>query len=132
MITNIDVYSELIQKDFSVERSIADCKLGNNIKIFERLFWLGGVKEYFGTNQAYLIKKNISSKAKLFMPKLDIIGVDDITLGELEKIYHIIISNWIFIMIYLIIDVQFYLIKCLKNHIYHNLTVRIDIQGNSF
>lgn len=87
-LTDIDVYSEIVQKDFSIERSIADCKSGNNIKIFERLFWLRGVKEYYGASQAYLVKKNISSKAKIFMPKLDIIGVDNETLFEFEKIYH--------------------------------------------
>jgi len=87
-LTDIDVYGELLQKDFSIKRSIADCKSGNNVKIFERLFWLKGVKEYFGASQAYLVKKSISSKAKIFMPKLDIIGVDDLALLELVKIYH--------------------------------------------
>ena len=87
-LTDIDVYSEIIQKDFSIEKSIADCKSGSNVKIFERLFWVRGVKEYFGASQAYLVKKSISSKAKIFMPKLDIIGVDNQTLFELEKIYH--------------------------------------------
>ena len=87
-ITDIDVYSEFIQKDFLIEKSIADCKSGNNVKIFERLFWVKGVKEYLQASQAYLVKKNISSKAKIFMPKIDIIGVDSQTLPELEKIYH--------------------------------------------
>lgn len=87
-LTDIDVYCENIQKDFSVEKSIADCKSGSNVKIFERLFWVRGVKEYFGATQAYLVKKSISSKAKLFMPKLEIIGVDNDTLSEFEKIYH--------------------------------------------
>ncbi len=88
-LTDIDVYSENVQKDFSIDKSIADCKSGNNVKIFERLFWVRGVKEYFEASQAYLVKKTISSKAKIFMPKLDIIGVDDETLSEFEKIYHI-------------------------------------------
>ncbi len=87
-LTDIDVYSEIIQKDFSIEKNIADCKSGSNVKIFERLFWVRGVKEYFGASQAYLVKKSISSKAKIFMPKLDIIGVDNETLFEFEKIYH--------------------------------------------
>ena len=87
-LTDIDVYSETIQKDFSMEKNIADCKSGSNVKIFERLFWVRGVKEYFGASQAYLVKKSISSKAKIFMPKLDIIGVDEKTLSEFEKIYH--------------------------------------------
>ena len=87
-LTDIDVYGEFVEKDFSIERSIADCKSGGNVKIFERLFWLRGVKEYFGASQAYLVKKSISSKAKIFMPKLDIIGVDNETLFEFEKIYH--------------------------------------------
>lgn len=88
-LTDIDVYSENMQKDFSNERSIADCKSGSNVKIFERLFWIRGVKEYFGASQAYLVKKNISAKAKIFMPKLEIIGMDNETLFEFEKIYHI-------------------------------------------
>lgn len=87
-ITDIDVYCESIQKDFSVNKSIADCKSGSNVKIFERLFWLRGIKEYLGASQAYLVKRNISSKAKIFMPKLDIIGADNGTLSEFEKIYH--------------------------------------------
>lgn len=87
-VTDIDVYSEGICKDFSIFRNIADCKSGNTVKIFERLFWLKGVKEYYGADQAYLVKKKISSNAKIFMPQLDIIGVDDNALDELQKIYH--------------------------------------------
>ena len=87
-ITDIDVYSEFVQNDFSIEKNIADCKSGTNVKIFERLFWVKGVKEYLGASEAYLVKKNISSKAKIFLPKLDIKGIDNQILAELEKIYH--------------------------------------------
>ena len=87
-LTDIDVYGETFQKDFSIEKSIADCKSGSNVKIFERLFWLKGVKEYFCASHAYLVKKSISAKAKLLMPKLEMVAIDNETLYELEKIYH--------------------------------------------
>lgn len=87
-LTDIDVYGEIIQSDFSLKKSIGDCKSGKNVKIFERVFWLKGVKEYLSAEQAYLVKKNISSKAKIFLPKVDIVGIDSDTLTEFEKIYH--------------------------------------------
>ena len=34
-LTDIDVYGEVIQPDFSVTKSIGDCKSGKNIKVFE-------------------------------------------------------------------------------------------------
>ena len=87
-LTDIDVYGEIIQLDFSFTKSIGDCKSGRNVKVFERLFWLRGVKDYLNAEHAYLIKKNISSKAKIFMPKVNIKGIDDNSLTEIEKIYH--------------------------------------------
>ena len=87
-LTDIDVYGEVIQPDFSVTKSIGDCKSGKNIKVFERLFWVRGVKEYLNAKHAYLIKRSISSKAKIFMPKVGVKGVDDQTLAELENIFH--------------------------------------------
>ena len=87
-LTDIDVYGENIQNDFSLYKSIADCKSGKNIKVFERLFWLRGVKDYFGASQAYLVKKNISNNAKIFLPRLEINGIDNDILTEFGKIYH--------------------------------------------
>lgn len=87
-LTDIDVYGEIIQPDFSFTKSIGDCKSGKNVKVFERLFWVKGVKEYLEAEHAYLIKKSISSKAKIFMPKVDVKGVDDQSLIEMESIFH--------------------------------------------
>lgn len=87
-VTDIDVYGVMYKNDFENDCIIADCKAGKNVKIFERLFWVRGVKEYYGAKKAYLVKKSISSNAKLLLPKLDIIGVDTSTLKELTKIYH--------------------------------------------
>lgn len=87
-LTDIDVYGEIIQPDFTFTKSIGDCKSGKNVKVFERLFWVKGVKEYLNAEHAYLIKKSISSKAKIFMPKVDVKGVDDQSLSELEGIFH--------------------------------------------
>lgn len=87
-LTDIDVYGEIIQSDFSVTKSIGDCKSGKNVKVFERLFWVRGVKDYLNAEHAYLIKKVISSKAKLFMPKVDVKGIDDQSLDEMENIFH--------------------------------------------
>lgn len=87
-LTDIDVYGEIIQPDFSVVKTIGDCKSGRNVKIFERLFWLRGVKDYLNAEQAYLIKPSISSKAKILMPKLSVKGVDNRSLDGIEKIYH--------------------------------------------
>lgn len=69
-------------------KCIGDCKSGRNVKVFERLFWVRGVKEYLNAEYAYLIKKSISSKAKIFMPKVDVKGIDDQSLSEMENIFH--------------------------------------------
>jgi hypothetical protein len=87
-LTDIDVYGEIIQSDFSLIKSIGDCKSGKNVKVFERLFWVRGVKDYLNAGQAYLIKKNISTNAKIFMPKVGIKGIDESALQEIENIYH--------------------------------------------
>lgn len=87
-LTDIDVYGEIIQPDFSFAKSIGDCKSGKNVKIFERLFWVSGVKEYLNAEHAYLVKKKISTKAKIFMPKVNVKGIDDNSLSAIEKIYH--------------------------------------------
>ncbi len=87
-LTDIDVYGEFYQPDFSSTKSIGDCKSGKNVKVFERLFWLKGVKEYLKAEHAYLVKKSISSKAKIFMPKVNISGIDDQALIEMENIFH--------------------------------------------
>lgn len=45
---SVRIVYAMATKYFSVETNIADCKSGSNVKIFERLFWVRGVKEYFG------------------------------------------------------------------------------------
>ncbi|MEY8413084.1 hypothetical protein AALB51_17845 [Lachnospiraceae bacterium 62-26] len=87
-LTDIDVYGEIIQPDFSVTKSIGDCKSGKNVKIFERLFWVRGIKDYLNAEHAYLIKRSISPNAKIFMPKVDVKGIDDQALTEMENIFH--------------------------------------------
>lgn len=86
-LTDIDVYGESIQPDFSLVKNIGDCKSGN-VKVFERLFWIRGVKDYINADQAYLVKKNLSEKAKLFMPKVNVKGIDEKAIKEYVNIYH--------------------------------------------
>ena len=87
-LTDIDVYGEQINLDFSINKYIGDCKSGKNVKSTERIFWLKGVMDYTEANKGFLIKKSVSQNIRLILDKLGIYAVDDANLVELEKLYH--------------------------------------------
>ncbi|WP_026679363.1 hypothetical protein [Fictibacillus gelatini] len=86
-LTDIDVYGEHINLDFSINKYITDCKSGRNVKNTERVFWLRGVMDYTQANKGFLVKKGISSNIRLILDKLNIYAIDNTNLNELEKLY---------------------------------------------
>lgn len=86
-LTDLDVYGEKINSDFSRIKQIGDCKSGKNVRIVERVFWLKGVMEYTKATKGFLIKKKISNNIRIILDRMQIYGVDDSNLSNLEKIY---------------------------------------------
>lgn len=86
-LTDVDVYAEKIEYDFSLTKFIVDCKSGNNVKPAERTFWLRGVMDYTQADKGFLVKKKISENIRLILDRLNIYGVDIKNLCEMEKLY---------------------------------------------
>lgn len=87
-LTDIDVFGELINLDFSINKYIVDCKSsGKTVKATERIFWLRGVMDHSKAIKGFLVKKSVSSNIRLILDKLNIYAIDDANLNELENLY---------------------------------------------
>lgn len=88
-LTDLDVLGFRFDRFFLAHTIVGDCKTGKNVSDVQRLFWLKGVKDYFGADQAYLIHSTIGNHARGIAPKLGLRVLDDKALSELEKILDI-------------------------------------------
>jgi hypothetical protein len=68
---------------------VGDCKSGKNVSDINRLFWLRGIKDFFGADQAYFIHSTIRSHARGVAPKLGISVMDEEALLTSEKILQV-------------------------------------------
>ncbi|MGA2322675.1 MAG: hypothetical protein ABSG22_02390 [Sedimentisphaerales bacterium] len=84
-LTDLDVLGVKYDKLFSTSKVVGDCKSGKNVSDANRLFWLKGIKDYFGADQAYLLRPIVNSHARAMAPKLGLRVIDDDTLDAMEK-----------------------------------------------
>lgn len=52
-LSDLDCVGFSVGGDFSVRLLIADCKSGGRTSVASRLFWLAGVRDFFGADRAY-------------------------------------------------------------------------------
>jgi hypothetical protein len=88
-LTDLDVLGVRFDELFSKRSVVADCKSGKNISDVNRLFWLLGIKNYFGADQAYFVRPKIDSHAKAIAPKMGVRVLTEPDLALLEKSYNL-------------------------------------------
>jgi hypothetical protein len=84
-LTDLDVLGVKYDSLFTVSRAVADCKSGRRVSDANRLFWLKGVKDYFGADQAYFIHPSIDNHARVIAPKMGLRILNEDALTLLEK-----------------------------------------------
>src|ERR1700754_1109618 len=60
-LTDLDVLGIKYDELFTPFRVVGDCKSGRNVSDASRMFWLKGVNDYFGADQAYYIHSIINN-----------------------------------------------------------------------
>lgn len=83
-LTDLDVLGVKFDHLFTPFRVVGDCKSGRNVSDVNRLFWLKGVKDYFGADQAYFIHPTIKSHTRGIAPKLALRILDEEALSSIE------------------------------------------------
>jgi hypothetical protein len=79
-LTDLDCVGLSVGGDFSVRLLIADCKSGK-VSAATRLFWLAGVRDFFGADRAYaVLQQQIPSSVR---EQADRLGVD--VLGDQDR-----------------------------------------------
>ena len=54
-LSDLDCVGFSVGGDFSIRLLIADCKSGGKVSPASRLFWLAGVRDFFGADRAYAV-----------------------------------------------------------------------------
>ncbi len=83
-LTDLDVLGIRYDNLFTRSVVVGDCKSGKNVPGISRLFWIKGVSDYFGADQAYFIPTAIGNHARGIAPKLGLRILDESALLALE------------------------------------------------
>lgn len=83
-LTDLDVLGIKFDPVLTVHRVVADCKSGRQVSDPNRLFWLRGVSDYFGANDAYFLRPTVGDHARAVAPKLGLRVLDEAELRSLE------------------------------------------------
>ncbi|HEU5064019.1 MAG TPA: hypothetical protein VFT79_12845 [Solirubrobacterales bacterium] len=54
-LSDLDCVGFSVGGDFSIRLLVADCKSGSKVSPASRLFWLAGVRDFFGADRAYAV-----------------------------------------------------------------------------
>ncbi|MEX2490135.1 MAG: hypothetical protein WD425_00085 [Nitrospirales bacterium] len=84
-LTDLDVLGIRFDQLFVRHRIVGDCKSGKTVSDIGRVFWLKGVKDYFGADLGYYIRPQIDIHARTIAPKLGLRTLNESELGVLEK-----------------------------------------------
>lgn len=80
-LSDLDCVGFSVGGDFSVRLLVADCKSGSRVSPATRLFWLAGVRDFFGADRAYsVLQRQIPDGVR---EQADRLGVD--VLGEADR-----------------------------------------------
>ena len=88
-LTDLDVLGVRFDELFSKRTIVGDCKTGKNVSDVNRLFWLLGIKHYFGADEAYYLRPKIDSHAKAIAPKMGVRVLTESDLVTLEKNFNV-------------------------------------------
>ena len=88
-LTDLDVLGVRFDELFSKRTIVGDCKTGKNVSDVNRLFWLLGIKHYFGADEAYYLRPKIDSYAKAIAPKMGVRVLTESDLVTLEKNFNV-------------------------------------------
>jgi len=84
-LTDLDVVGFSTGLDFSVRLLIADCKSSSKVSPSGRVFWLAGVRQFFGADRAYLVvERDVPPGAREAAGRLgiDVLAKDERTVLE--------------------------------------------------
>ena len=84
-LTDLDVLGIRFDQLFVQHRIVGDCKSGKTVSDIGRVFWLKGVKEYFGADLGYYIRPQIDMHARAIAPRLGLRTLNEGELSALEK-----------------------------------------------
>ena len=84
-LTDLDVLGIRYDSLFTPFKVVADCKTGRNVSDVNRLFWLKGIKDYFGADEAYYIRPVLNAQTRTIAPKLGLRTLDGARLSGLEE-----------------------------------------------
>lgn len=84
-LTDLDVLGIKFDPLFTQHRVVADCKSGKNVSDANRLFWLRGVMDYFGADQAYFVRSKMDAHFRAIAPKMGLRAINDTELAAMEK-----------------------------------------------
>ncbi len=79
-LSDLDCVGFSVGGDFSLRLLIADCKSGRKVSPAARLFWLAGVRDFFGADRAYaVLMRDIPEGVREQAGRLgvDVLGDDD-------------------------------------------------------
>jgi hypothetical protein len=84
-LTDLDVLGIKFNTLFTPHRVVADCKSGKNVSDANRLFWLRGVMDYFGADQAYFVRSKRDVHIRAIAPKMGLRALNAAELAGIEK-----------------------------------------------
>lgn len=84
-LTDLDVLGLRFDELFTPHRVVGDCKSGRHVSDANRLFWLRGVMDFFGADQAYILRPRLDAHARAIAPKMGLRVMDETELTRLEK-----------------------------------------------
>ena len=82
-LTDLDVLGIRFDDLFTRHCVVGDCKTGRRVSDANRLFWLRGVRDYFGADDAYYLRPKIDAHVAALAPKM---GLRAVTASELLQI----------------------------------------------
>ena len=84
-ITDIDVVGIRLDFDLQPDYVICDCKSGERVKLFDRIFWLRGVMDFFKARKGYLAITRETEALKDIASRFNILVINEEDLKEMEK-----------------------------------------------
>lgn len=92
--TDIDIYAISYNENFHSQIINVECKGGDDVDIFDRIFWLSGVKKILNADRSILLLKKYTPEYIEFAQRLNIETISLTSLEELETIYNIQEDWW--------------------------------------
>ena len=87
-LSDLDCVGFSVFGDFSVRLHIADCKSGGRVAPAARLFWLAGVRDFFGADRAYAVmSRDIPEAVRQQAARLGLDAVGEADRQILENVH---------------------------------------------